>query len=366
MKRCYIGVGGIGCRQLKEYEKRQDNTDRYVYMDAVSEDLEWLEDGERYALTKQKFGCFQRIVGKDEIKAIIYDNAMPKIVDEFFLSDELEVVFVTSTFGGFGSAAIYELSDYYGFKIRNYRRNHDITSEFSCKVIAFPLRNFGYFHNYIPENYLTLWAINELEFINEFRSKESRADAWYKERSNSIPFVELYVPFLPDTQDICSVIALSDEELKKYDIKKEYYVTSTPKTQSPEVFISYSSKDQDVADMLIRCADQNNIRCWIAPSNIEAGPYAKQIVQGIEAARVFVVIVSENAILSPHVKNELDLATNRIPHGLIIMPFKIDNTEYDAECRYYLGRHELFKGNEPPMEERIAQFVGSLKKILSE
>ena len=33
MKRCYVGVGGIGCRLLKEYEKIQ-NQDRYIYIDA--------------------------------------------------------------------------------------------------------------------------------------------------------------------------------------------------------------------------------------------------------------------------------------------------------------------------------------------
>lgn len=60
----------------------------------------------------------------------------------------------------------------------------------------------------------------------------------------------------------------------------------------------------------------------------------KQIVQGIKKARIFVVIVSESAILSPHVKNELNLATSRIKEGLIIMPFKIDDSELNDECKH--------------------------------
>ena len=156
---------------------------------------------------------------------------------------------------------------------------------------------------------------------------------------------------------------MSDDDLKRIDIKKTYYIIPASTKNTPEVFISYSSQDQDVADMLVKIAKENGINCWIASSSIEAGSYAKQIVQGIKGARVFVVIVSESAILSPHVKNELDIATGRIKDGLIIMPFKIDASELDDECRYYLGRQEFFMGERPPIEERIIQFVQNIKKV---
>ncbi len=50
---------------------------------------------------------------------------------------------------------------------------------------------------------------------------------------------------------------------------------------------------------------------------------------------------------------------------MIIMPFKIDGAELDDECRYYLGRQEFFMGEKPPIDERIAQFVNSIKKFWS-
>ena len=71
MNRCYVGVGGIGCRTLKEYENTGAKG-RFIYIDAVPADLEHLESGECYALTKQKNGCTQRIIGKDEIRVVIY------------------------------------------------------------------------------------------------------------------------------------------------------------------------------------------------------------------------------------------------------------------------------------------------------
>lgn len=365
MKRCYVGVGGIGCRLLKEYEKASINQDRFVYIDATPDDLHCLDEktGESYALTNQKYGCSLRIIGKDEIKSVIYNGTMPNFIDDFFLADELEVVFVTTTFGGFGSAVVYELSDYYGVKIRNYRQDNNVKTNFSCKVIAFPLQNFNYL-KHAPETQLTFWSTNEIECINEFRDKEARNNTWYQERSNCMPVMDLYVPLSCNENNLYEIIGLTDDELSAIDIKKKYHITPVPKKNAPEVFISYSSQNQDVADMLVDIAKNNGINCWIASSSIEAGSYAKQIVQGIKEARVFVVIVSESAILSPHVKNELDIATSRIKDGLIIMPFKIDDAELDDECRYYLGRQEFFMGEKPPIDERITQFVNSIKKVL--
>lgn len=364
MKRCYVGIGGIGSRLLKEYEKTQGHQDRFIYIDAVPSDLHFLGEGENYALTNQKNGCTQRIIGKDEIKAVIYNGSMPDFVDEFFLNEELEVVFVTTTFGGFGSAVVYEMSDYYGVKIKNYRQTNGIKASYSCKVIAFPLQNFEYL-NSAPRMQLTFWVTNEIECINEFRDKEARNNTWYQEHSNCMPVVELYVPLSCDRDNLYEIIGLTNDELRAIDIKKNFHITPVPKKNAPEVFISYSSQNQDVADVLVDIAKNNGINCWIASSSIEAGSYAKQIVQGIKEARVFVVIVSESAILSPHVKNELDIATSRIKDGLIIMPFKIDDAELDDECRYYLGRQEFFMGEKPPIEERITQFVNRIKKVLS-
>lgn len=363
MKHCYIGVGGIGCRLLKQHEKTQARQDRFIYIDSVPGELSILGPGENYALSKQKNGCTQRMICKDEIKAVIYNGSMPDFVNDFFLNDNLEITFVTTTFGGFGSAVVYELSDYYSVKIRDYRQANGVKSNFKCKVIAFPLQSIEVL-NGAPQSLMRLYSTNEVEFVNEFRKKEIRNDKWYQDLSNCIPFVELYVPLSPNREELYKTIALSDDEILKIDTKKNYYFTMGAKKKNAEVFISYSSKNQYVADLLVNMAEENGVSCWIASSSIEAGSYAKQIVQGIRGARVYVVIVSESAILSPHVKNELDVATERIKDGLIIMPFKIDNSELDDECRYYLGRQEFFMGEKPPIEEKIDLFIKKIKKVL--
>ncbi len=349
---------------VNQHESLDQNKNRHIYIDAVPSDLHNLGFGERYALTKQRNGCFQRIIGKDEIKSVIYNGDMPNFVDDFFLSKDLEVIFVTTTFGGFGSAVVYEVSDYYCSKIKNFRSVNNVHPSFKCKIIAFPLANFNYLMT--SQDYLiTRYSTNEIEFINEFRKNELRNNVWYQRQSNCIPFVNLFVPLLSPADNLYEVLDFSDDKLTKLDCKKRYYLSSVPEKRKPEVFISYSSKNQAVADMLVNIAEENGISCWIASSSIEAGSYAKQIVQGIKAAHIFVVIVSNDSMESPHVKNELDIATGRISEGLIIMPFQIDNTELDDECKYYLCRQEFFMGKTPPIEERIKQFVLLIKKALN-
>ena len=363
MKKLYIGVGGIGCKLLKNFEEEANNDYKYVYLDAVPEDLAHLESGERYALTKQKNGCYQRIVGKDEIKAVIYSGQMPDFIDDDCLEEDFELTFVTSTFGGFGSAVVFELSDYYSVKIKKCREQNGFKSKFDCKVVALPLQSFAFLKN-CPQTTIMQFETNEIEFINEFRAKEARKNKWYLEHSDCIPYIELYVPNTSENEPLHSIIGMSRESLSSIDMKERYYYSPISKKAEAEVFISYSSKNQAIADKVVEAARKNGISCWIATTSIEAGSYAKQIIQGIREAKIFVVIVSAEAIESPHVKNELDFATSRIKDGLVIMPFKIDDADLDDECQYYLGRQEFFWGKQPPIEDRIDKFIEKIKTVL--
>lgn len=361
MNKCFIALGGLGCKLLKEYEvANSPETYKFIYMD--SDLANNSNDNHRYILTTQRDGCAIRIIGKDEIKALIYNGEMPDFIDDFFLSEDFELIFVTTTFGGFGSAIVSELSDYYGVKIKKYRLLNKVQSDIKCKVIAFPVEDFEFIKNF-PNAVKTQFEMNEIQFINDFREKEARNNEWYLRKSNSMPCVQLYVPHMNETQDVHSCIDKTDREIEDIDIKNQFYY-SAKRLRNNDVFISYSSTNQNIADMLVESAKKKGIGCWIASKSIDAGSYAKQIVQGIREAKVFVVIVSSDSTTSPHVKNELNIATEHIKDGLVIMPFKIDNSQLDDECRYYLGRQEFYFADKPPLQEKINDFVDSIKKVL--
>ncbi len=102
------------------------------------------------------------------------------------------------------------------------------------------------------------------------------------------------------------------------------------------IFISYSSKELDVALKVCEFLENNGLKCWIAPRNVEAGGnYATQIVNAIRKCRILVLLASENTNSSGHVSNEVSIAFD---NKKIIIPFKIQDFVFTDEYLYFLGR----------------------------
>lgn len=102
------------------------------------------------------------------------------------------------------------------------------------------------------------------------------------------------------------------------------------------VFISYASKEMEVAARVCKFLEDNGIRCWIAPRNVSAGSnYATQIVSAIKKCSLLVLLASENTNSSGHVSNEVSIAFD---NKKSIIPFKIQDFEFTDEYLYFLGR----------------------------
>lgn len=102
------------------------------------------------------------------------------------------------------------------------------------------------------------------------------------------------------------------------------------------IFISYSSKELDIALKVCEFLENNNFKCWIAPRNVEAGGnYATQIVNAIKKCDLLVLLASENTNNSGHVSNEVSIAFD---NKKIIIPFKIQDFVFTDEYLYFLGR----------------------------
>ena len=107
-----------------------------------------------------------------------------------------------------------------------------------------------------------------------------------------------------------------------------------------DIFISYSSKDDKMADAVCRNLESNGLKCWIAPRNIISGKnYAEQIMQGIKLAKIIVLVFSKDSQESVFVNNEIDAAfSNDKP----IISFKIDETLPEKKMEFFLkNKHWL-------------------------
>jgi len=102
-----------------------------------------------------------------------------------------------------------------------------------------------------------------------------------------------------------------------------------------DVFISHSSSDSNLAYSICEYLEQRNIRCWIAPRDVQGGiEYAESIILGIRQCKIMVVVFTESANSSIFVKNEVERAFN---YKSTIIPLKIDQTVPSAALELFLG-----------------------------
>lgn len=152
------------------------------------------------------------------------------------------------------------------------------------------------------------------------------------------------------------------------DILKNSYAARAIRTASEHltglshVFISYSSKDKNIADNLCAKIESRGTAVWYAPRDIEKDnqytDYASAIVKGISSCSHFVVIVSRNSLSSQHVLNEIDLAFKQLEaRNIRFLPLRIDETEMEPAFSYYLSRQHWTDAVVPPLEKRLDEFV---------
>ncbi|MBO4983405.1 MAG: toll/interleukin-1 receptor domain-containing protein [Clostridia bacterium] len=114
--------------------------------------------------------------------------------------------------------------------------------------------------------------------------------------------------------------------------------------KKPYVFISYSIKDTDAANLVYNYLEGNGIPCWIASHNIKGGDsFAAEIFDAISNCFACVLIASKNSSESEHVNSELSLAFSQ---AKIILPLRISDYELSKSHKYFLERTRWFDGSE--------------------
>src|SRR6267378_4934818 len=130
-----------------------------------------------------------------------------------------------------------------------------------------------------------------------------------------------------------------------------------------KVFISHSSKDNETADAICNHLESAGIWCWIAPRDVKAGlDWTEGIIQGIEACRVFVLVFSENANISEHVRREVAKAFSL---GLAVIPFRVANIMPSGSLAYFLGTVHWLDALTPPLDKHLNALTDRVKQLLA-
>lgn len=352
----YIGLGGIGCRVLRDYKNSYSECNEKAYFIDTASALKELYGALSYTIPGFEDGArtFQSI-GRNAMYYELLTGKMAGFFADIREADSVELIFVLTSFGGFGSGAVFPLIDY--LEALAWGRCK------ACTVVAFSEASFGWL---IPKQYLKIYETNTIDFVREIEAREQ--SFVLTEKLQEKLFNPGCTTFLLDTQtlefkstDVYKTLSMSQDELTKLDCKHRYVSKQNYKHEMKPVFISYSFKNQDAADYIVCALEDAGIGTWIATKDIQPGSYAAQIVQAIREARVFLVLISKDSIQSEQVKNEIDRAFNRVKEGLEIIPFILDNSELDDECQYYLCRQKKIYGVLPPFNERVRELVNTIR-----
>lgn len=128
--------------------------------------------------------------------------------------------------------------------------------------------------------------------------------------------------------------------------------------KKPYVFISYSTKDSDVANLIYSYLEGNGINCWIASQNIEGGAsFAMKIVEAIDDCTAFVLVASASSNESPHVSREMSLATGK---NKTIIPFRIQEYTLSKNNLYFLQLSQWISA-ENNVNEALKHLLSALR-----
>ena len=126
------------------------------------------------------------------------------------------------------------------------------------------------------------------------------------------------------------------------------------------VFISHSSKDRKIARTICTALESRGLTCWIASRDVGPGEnFMDAIVRAIRAAKVMVLVFSENANNSEEIKREVVLAGNA---KVTVIPVRIEDVmPGDAFAYQFATRQwiDLFEDWESQLDRLVAWIAGA-------
>ena len=131
-----------------------------------------------------------------------------------------------------------------------------------------------------------------------------------------------------------------------------------------DVFISHSNKDKATAEAICHQLEASGIRCWIAPRDIEFGSdWTAGITQGISSCKVFVLVFSESANTSDHVRREVAKAFSL---GLAVIPFRTEEVAPNRSLSYFLETVHWLDAFPSPPDSYFGALVEQIKRLLEQ
>lgn len=101
------------------------------------------------------------------------------------------------------------------------------------------------------------------------------------------------------------------------------------------IFVTYSSHDRDIADLVLKHLEDAGETVWMAPRDVPSGmSYPEAIIGAIRDCRQALLVLSEHSNVSPHVLREVErISSAHLPLHVL----RIDPVELSDGLSYFAG-----------------------------
>lgn len=163
--------------------------------------------------------------------------------------------------------------------------------------------------------------------------------------------------------------------LRGCGVPEEFIIYMQSLTAQPiqfySCFISYSSKDQDLAERLYADLQNKGVRCWIAAEDLRIGDkFRDRIDESIRLYDKVLLILSEHSVSSEWVGDEVEAAfeRERRENRTVLFPIQIDDAVTESVTgwaaairrRRHIGDFRLWKSHDD-YQKSFARLLRDLK-----
>lgn len=206
-------------------------------------------------------------------------------------------------------------------------------------------------------------------FVNAFRDKEGFRNLWHNEVSN-----ENGCYWMCNEQfnnRICDIHTHDGCNRKWTMVANVFSYELEESSNSPEVFISYSTKDYldennhiipgNIITQIQNQLTAAGITYWIDREGLIGGDhFPERIAQQIHDSKVLLFVSTENSNQSNWTANEIATAHH---YGKTIIPFKVDSSTYSPAVMIYIATNQYipYQNNPNAMQQMLIAINNALQ-----
>ena len=127
---------------------------------------------------------------------------------------------------------------------------------------------------------------------------------------------------------------------------------------SPEVFVSYSSRDRARVLAIVDRLSAAGVSVWLDRARIDGGAnYGEEIVRAIRGCKVLMLMCSDASLRSRNVKQEIQVAWK---HARPYLPVLLEATEFPEQLEYWLEGWQWIAAGDAGDERWLGEVLQAL------